>query len=37
MSKIADFIEIYQSYRVSHGRAYAARIALQIAFKGYPF
>lgn len=32
-----DFIETYRMYRVSHGRRYAARIAYQITFKGYPF
>jgi hypothetical protein len=35
--KIAEFLEVYRQYRVSHGRRYAARIAYQIAFKGLPF
>lgn len=35
--KIAEFLEVYRLYRVSHGRRYAARIAYGIAFKGLDF
>lgn len=35
--KLDLFLEVYRKYRVSHGRAYAARIAYGIAWRNLPF
>jgi hypothetical protein len=37
MKKIIDFVNLYQLYRIKHGRKYAARAAARIAFGSLPF
>lgn len=35
--QLREFFQVYAAYRASHPRAYAARIAFGIAFRGLPF
>lgn len=37
MSRIAEFLNVYRLYRLSHSPIYAARIAYGCAFRGLPF
>lgn len=37
MTKFRQFLATYRLYAASHPRAYAARIAYGITFKGLPF
>ena len=37
MSKVREFIAIYDSYRLTHSRLYALRIAFGCTFRDLPF
>ena len=37
MKRVIDFFKVYRLYAQHHSRAYAARLAYDIAFKGLPF
>lgn len=37
MNRITEFVQVYRLYRNHHTRAYALRLAYDIAFRGLPF